>query len=230
MIKVAQKPALVIPLEYPEVLNLPPQLVDQLGAANALAFSRLITEQVLRQVLPLEDDYRAYIMFRPKERTSDVQQWLAWARGRAVLEWNEGDTEAERITHAIHYALDDGADRVLVLKPSCLELRRSRLEQIFAGFVDNDVIIGPSPGGEIYAIGARCPLPLEPVEAAYSTNGHRPAALAEALSRNGLECAMLDDAQCVLTPQDLHALAPEIRSTLPTKFCHALALLGIELT
>ncbi|MGC8741956.1 MAG: DUF2064 domain-containing protein [Candidatus Sumerlaeaceae bacterium] len=226
----SQKPALVIPLEFPEVLNLPPLLVEQLGAANALAFARLTIEQVLRQILPLDDDYRAYIMYQPRERTRDLQDWLAWTRGRAVLEWNEGATEVERMAHALTFALDDGAALALLVKPTCLALRRSRIEEIFRGLLENDVVIGPTPMGDVYALGTRTPLPLEILANAYAANGNRPVALAKQLATAGLECAMLDDAPCVLTPADLGALPEDIRSTLPTKFCHALALLGIELT
>ncbi len=223
-----RRSSLVIPLEYPEVLSLPPELVHDLGAANGLAFSQLIIEQVLRQTLPLDDDYRAWILFRPQERTSDVQKWLAWTRGRAMLEWNEGETRPQRLAHALRHAFDDGAERVLVLDPTCLEIKRSRIEELFNALDETDVLIGPTPEGDTYALATRHALTAEVLGATALADGKMPVALAEKLSEQGLEVAMLDDARPVRHPRDLKALPSTVLSSLPTKFRHALSLLGVE--
>ncbi|MCX7625015.1 MAG: hypothetical protein N2Z21_02195 [Candidatus Sumerlaeaceae bacterium] len=223
----SRKPALVVPLEFPEVLNLPKPLVDQLGAASSLAFTRLIVEQVLRQILPVDDAYRAFIMFRPKERTSDVQQWLAWTRGRATLEWNEGHDQPQLLCHAISFAFDEGAERVLVVEPSCLEIRRSRIEELFAAMDENDLLIGPTPDRRLYALGCRRPLPHEWLLQAFAADGHLPVTLAELAERAGWNFAMLDDALTIRTPGDLAALPADVRASLPTKFRHALAVLEV---
>lgn len=220
--------SLVIPLDYPEVLSLSPELVDELGAANALAFSQLIVEQVLRQVLPVDNDYRAWILFRPRERTSDVQKWLAWTRGRAMMEWNEGETRPQRLAHALRHAFDDGAERVLVLDPMSLEIKRSRIEELFAALDENDVLIGPTPEGDVYALATRHPLAAELLEATGQLNGKMPVALAQKLAEHGLEVTMLDDVCPVRHPSVLKSLSPDVLSSLPTKFRHALSLLGVE--
>jgi glycosyltransferase A (GT-A) superfamily protein (DUF2064 family) len=228
MVTAARKSALVIPLEFPQVLTLPPALIQQLGPGNALAFMQLIMEQALRQMLPVDDDYRAFIMFRPRERTRDVQEWLAWARGRATLEWNEGETRPQRLAHALRYAFDDGAERVILVEPTCLELKRSRVAELFDALTSNDVLIGPTPERDIYAIATRHPLTADLLEVTGHVDGCKPVALAEALAARGLEVQMLDDARTVRHPDDLAALPPQVRTTLPTKFRHGLALLGLE--
>jgi glycosyltransferase A (GT-A) superfamily protein (DUF2064 family) len=223
-----RKSYLVIPLEFPEALNLPKELVDQLGIANALAFTRLVAEQVLRQILPVDDAYRACICFRPKERTRDVQEWLAWARARATLEWNEGESHADRLAQALNLAFDDGADRVLLVDPYCLELKRSRIEELFNELDEHDLLVGPAADGQLAVLGTRRALPRDWLAQA-SMNNHSPCEVLTELAREqGLRALVLPEARRVRTPRDLDALAPETRAALPTKFRHALALLGVE--
>lgn len=218
---------LVIPLCYPDAASLPPEVVHEWGVGRAVAFTQAVVEQVLRQTLPVDDSYRAIVAFRPKERTREVQDWLRWVRGRGILEWNEGATPWECLAHALQLAFEEGAERAVVIDPTCLELRRSRLEEIFRALDEFDAVLGPTPSRELYLVATRHPFAPEALQRA----GERPEppalALTSELEQLGWEGQMLDDAHCVRSPQDFAALPSALRLGFPSKFRDALAVLEL---
>lgn len=228
MITQKSRNAVVVSLQFPEVVSAKPGLVEDLGSANAVTLMRLLAEQVLRQSLPVDDSYRGYILFTPKERTSEVQDWLRWTRGRAQLEWNEGQTHGERAAHALRYALEDGCNKVVLLETHCLEIRRSLLDQVFAALDENDAILGPAQNGGFYLIGLRSTIPPDLLTQLPWDSPNMCEAFCKELDQRSLEFEMLPDAVVVDNGQDLERVPAQIWNSLPGKTREALRLLGLS--
>jgi hypothetical protein len=216
-----------VSVRYPEVATVRPSLAQDLGAAQATQLSRVLAEQVLRQTLPVDDDYKGYVFYTPPERSSIVERWLSWARGRAGFEWNEGRDAAERIVKAFHFASDQGADRIIQIGTHCLDLKRSLLQKVFDALDDNDAIVGPSNSGGCYLLAMKV-FPDGLLESVPWDTPYACTALCESLSDLGLEFEVLPDAIVIDTAQDLDLVPPAQWAALPPKTREELRVMGLN--
>lgn len=181
------------------------RLIPALGPEGAAALQHDMTAHTLRQARLL------------RARTGiDVQVWFdggsmrearaEFGRDVTCRPQSAGDL-GERIATAVHMAVAEGADRVVVIGCDCPDLGHGQLEDAFCALDAASTVIGPACDGGYYLLGLRADAPPSALPAAVmgipwgtSTVFH---STAEALRAVGASPAVLPMLSDVDEPGDL---------------------------
>lgn len=97
------------------------------------------------------------IVFDPSDRAEEMKNWLSSAYSYLA---QKGKDLGERLTHAFHFAFDQGYERVIALGSDTLGLKTDFIFKGFEALRDHDVVIGPAADGGYYLIGLSDEQPL----------------------------------------------------------------------
>jgi glycosyltransferase A (GT-A) superfamily protein (DUF2064 family) len=216
---------LVAMVEYPDSENVSSRLAGEYSISRAVQLERIIRAQVLRQVLPVNSEFRATILYSPEEKSSSIESWLRWTRKRGRFDSRSLMDPLQAIAHASTYALDQGGGRVIVTGTKCLEPDREMVSRVFDALEETDMIIGPTSCGSLYLFGFRV-LPDSLFEnIPYGTADCTPA-LFEKLQSLDLDFEVLPEAVEIQSPEALAQVPVEQWQRLPSATRQEMSLLG----
>ncbi len=223
---VQENRSLVVSFRYPESANTKSGLVRDLGPAQAVHFSKLIIEQVLRQTLPLDREYRGIVYYWPADKTSLVERWLGWTRRRATFEVHTSFDAGERMEAELLHAVDHRPSRVVQIGGFCLDVDRELVNYAFNALDWADAVIGPSTSGSLYLLGMRTfpdglfsRIPWDVPDAC--------DILTEELEKLDLVCEMLPEAVVLDSAADLERVPPVVWERLPPLVREEIRELGL---
>ncbi|MBX7247161.1 MAG: DUF2064 domain-containing protein [Candidatus Sumerlaeaceae bacterium] len=214
---------LVAALNYPDTLSCKPGLSAALGGAKAAQLSRVIGEQVLRQSLPVANEFRATIYYAPEESHRQVERWLAWARGRTTFESHATATPAD----AIHWAFDHGASKVVQIGTYCLGVDRPLVERLFEGLEQDAAIVGPGDNGDCYLLALREYRPGLLDGIPWGTPDTCEAVMTR-LEAAGMDFEVMEDEVIIEQPEDLARISPNLLGVMRPNVREQLRILGFE--
>jgi uncharacterized protein len=198
----AQERFLLVSVRYPETDTVKPWLARDIGVVEALNLSRAIHEYMVRQTLPLANEYSSYVLYRPAEDGMLVQDWLHWARQKVGFHPHEGNDAGERIIKGFQFASRKQAYKVIQVGSQCLDVDRQLMLRIFDALDENDAVIGPTANGGVYLLAMR-EVPEKLLQNVPWDSPDACRALCEGLSSIGAEFELLDDGVIIDSIEDL---------------------------
>ncbi|HEX8454904.1 MAG TPA: TIGR04282 family arsenosugar biosynthesis glycosyltransferase [Longimicrobium sp.] len=126
------------------------RLAAALSAEGALLIYRRLAEHALREARALGGEVRVH--FTPADACDEVRAWLG--EGPCYLPQSTGDLGA-RMEAAFRAALEEGADRVVIIGSDLPELSAALLRRAFAELESHPAVIGPARDGGYYLLGLR---------------------------------------------------------------------------
>jgi len=200
--------AVVVSLCYPEPGTIGSLLAGTLGELDTARLQKIVADQVLRQVLPVGDEFTCFVHYRPRDRRAQIERWLHWAFRRAHFSPCSDAPGAEFVAHDFEFAFGHGADRVVRVSSSCLDLDRETIERVFPARDSCEAIVGPSGDESAYLVGLRRPQNGLFDGLPWNEPGAFPALL-ERLESIGIDFEVLPDALDVNSILDLSEIPAE---------------------
>jgi len=143
----------IIFTRYPEPGNVKTRLIPFLGQEEAARVHRLLTEQIVRQVLPLEQMRPVRMSLHYTGCTQE--QMKGWLARPAILEKQHGADVGRRMASALKKACARGAHRTVLIGSDCPSMNADLLAGALDRLLSHDVVLGPTYDGGYYLIGVR---------------------------------------------------------------------------
>jgi rSAM/selenodomain-associated transferase 1 len=201
--------ALIVFLKNPKPGAVKTRLVPALGAEDAAALYRALTEEVLRATVPERGEYETLVFFDPPGAAAAIRAWLP---GLRLFAQSEGDLGV-RMSAAFARAFARGARRVAIVGTDTPTVSRHTVAGALDALDESDLVLGPAEDGGYYLLALGEPHPELFEGVAWST----PAVLEETRARAkavGLRFQELERRRDVDTLEDLRAEWPRIRPLL----------------
>ena len=145
-------------LKFPRPGAVKTRLVPALGERRACELYRALVRQTMAEVARFAAG-KAVVVEARVAAAPDEPAARAWLGvGPTIRAQGDGDL-GQRMDRAVRAALDDGADRVVVIGGDCPRLTAAHLAAAFAALAKSDAVLGPALDGGYYLIGLRRPLP-----------------------------------------------------------------------
>lgn len=176
------------------------RLIPALGPQGAADLHRQMTEDTLAWALALAQREPVRLEVRHDgPETAAMRAWL----GLAPLYRPQGDGDlGQRMARALHEALAEGEQRVVLVGTDCPGRDDAVLAQAFAALEGHDLVLGPALDGGYYLIGLKKPTPALFVGMAWG-GGQVLAQTLAAAKEAGLSVHLLPALGDVDEPQDL---------------------------
>jgi rSAM/selenodomain-associated transferase 1 len=140
-------------MKYPEPGRVKTRLAKDVGPKRAAEIYRQVAERVMKNTLPLDQDYRSIVLFDPPEQLKDFRSWL----NHEQFISQQGIDIGERMDLAIRALLDRGAEKAVLTGADIPDLNRDIISEAFAALDHADIVIGPAKDGGYYLIGMKEP-------------------------------------------------------------------------
>ncbi len=191
---------LIVFTRYPQPGRAKTRLIPVLGAEQAAALQRKMTEHIIgvARCLAARNQVRIEIRFDGASE-SKMRHWLG--PGLQFRPQGEGDL-GDRIARGFDAAFSTGCRRVVVIGTDSPELDASLLAEGFAALEGADLVLGPARDGGYYLMGLNRPAPELFRGIAWGTEHVLSATLASAV-RLGLRHTLLSPLDDVDRPTDL---------------------------
>ncbi|MBT9311126.1 TIGR04282 family arsenosugar biosynthesis glycosyltransferase [Leptothoe kymatousa TAU-MAC 1615] len=193
---------------YPKAGNTKTRLIPHLGAVEAAALQRRMTEAMAGEMAFLGPEIDRQVHFAGGE-LAQMRTWLG--RQFTYLPQFAGD-----LGNRLHQAFVDNfgleMEAVVAIGADCPQLKNSHFKQAFRLLKTHDVVLGPAADGGYYMIGLNHPQPqlFENISWGTSEVFAQTVAIAKTLN---LSVATLEQLRDVDRPEDLEilnsVLAPE---------------------
>ncbi|MEW5912798.1 MAG: TIGR04282 family arsenosugar biosynthesis glycosyltransferase [Thermodesulfobacteriota bacterium] len=188
---------LIIFTRLPQPGRAKTRLIPALGPQGAADLQRRLVERLLVQA-------RALAAARPLElelcftdgTAEEARAWLG--PGLSYQPQGSGDL-GRRMDRALHRALAQGAERVVLVGTDLPELDQAILAAALEALADHDLALGPATDGGYYLVGLRAAAP----GLLTGEHGRSLAALRGRAAELGLRTAMLPELSDLDTPADL---------------------------
>lgn len=214
---------LILSVRYPEADTVKPYLARDVGVFEALQLSKAIYEHMVRQTLPLSNEYTSCVFYRPAEEGILVQDWLHWARQKVSFHPHEGTDASDRIVKGFQFASRKQAYKTIQVGSQCLDVNRQLILRIFDALDDNDAVIGPTVNGGIYLLAMR-EVPERLLQNIPWDSPDACRTLCEGLTALGAEFELLDDGVVIDSVEDLRRVPQHLCDALLDKLDEKLRL------
>jgi uncharacterized protein len=142
-----------IMIKYPEPGKVKTRLAKEIGNIRAGEIYRQLSEQMITNTVPVDQEYERIVFFDPPGRLKDFQSWL----NHEQFIPQQGDDVGERMDNAIRELLARGAEKAVITGADIPKLNAKILSGAFAALDDADIVIGPAEDGGYYLIGMKEP-------------------------------------------------------------------------
>lgn len=142
-------------IKYPEPGKVKTRLAEDIGPEKAALICRQVTEQVMKQTIPVAGEYDRFVFYDPPERIHD---FISWLQNEKFIVQKGGDV-GERMEKVIRHLLENGADKAVITGADIPDLNSKIIMQAFELLDQSDVVIGPASDGGYYLIGMKSTLP-----------------------------------------------------------------------
>lgn len=152
----------IIFTRYPQPGNVKTRLIPYLGKEEATRVHRLLTEQVVRHVLPLQQMRPVRLSLHYTGCTKEqMKNWLARP---AILEKQHGADVGLRMAAALKEASARGVRRTVLIGTDCPSMNADLLAGALDVLLTHEVVLGPTFDGGYYLIGVNRNLPEEKID------------------------------------------------------------------
>jgi hypothetical protein len=197
----SNKERVIIFTRYPEPGKTKTRLIPALGAEQAAALQRQMTEHTLTKVRELQSDRPITVEVR--FAGGDLSLMVQWLGTELVYKLQgEGDL-GMRMARSLLSAFEDGIDRAVVIGTDCPGLNACLLNRTLQLLHLYDLVLGPALDGGYYLIGLRSLIPELFVGIDWGTAEVLQQTVAIGQQLN-LSVAYLPELADVDRPEDLH--------------------------
>ncbi|MBI5524553.1 MAG: TIGR04283 family arsenosugar biosynthesis glycosyltransferase [Desulfarculus sp.] len=199
----AKAQRLIIFTRYPEPGQVKTRLIPALGEEGAAGLARRLAQDTLAWGMSLarQEPVRLEVRFAGGDETA-MRSWL----GLAPLYRPQGEGDlGQRMARALHQALQEGEERVVLVGIDCPRRDDRLMSQAFQALASHDLVLGPAQDGGYYLVGLRQPAPA--IFQGISWGG--PEVLRQTLDaagRAGLSTHLLATLPDIDRPEDLPSL------------------------
>lgn len=196
----SHKERIIVFTRYPEPGKTKTRLIPALGAEQAAALQRQMTEHTLTEVRKLQS---GPISVEVRFAGGDLSLMVQWL-GTAVVCKPQGEGDlGMRMARSLLSAFEDGVSRAVVIGTDCPGLNAWLLNQTFELLHLSDLVLGPALDGGYYLIALRSFIPELFVKIDWGTDEVLQQTIAIAGQLN-LSVAYLPELADVDRPEDLH--------------------------
>ena len=142
---------LVIFVKAPRPGSVKTRLARSIGASEACAAYRTLTERLLRNLEKIRD---VELRFAPDDAAPEIQGWRR--KGWKNRPQGAGDL-GERMQRAFAEAFAEGARTVVLIGSDCPAITREDIHDAWARLKQHDLVVGPAVDGGYWLIGLRAP-------------------------------------------------------------------------
>ena len=192
--------AVVVFCKYPTPGTVKTRLAATIGDDEAARIYRQMVQSALKTVRETRCGASTLVFFAPAEARDDMANWLG--SHHTYQPQVDGDL-GDRMLQAFRYASANGIRQTVIIGTDCPGLTSNILQETFNKLDNHDIVLGPTPDGGYYLIGANQPHPELFRDIAWSTEKVFPQTM-KRIQSSGLSCVQLEKLRDVDTIDDLN--------------------------
>jgi len=149
---------IIIFTRYPTPGKVKTRLIPKLGGQKAAHIHRLLTEQIIRSLLPLQQSRPVHVFLY---YTGGSQKMMKnWLGGSLFLAEQKGKNLGQRMASAFKAAWARGTERAVIIGSDCPFITDELLARALDLLGHNDAVLGPAYDGGYYLLGLNRGLPV----------------------------------------------------------------------
>ncbi|MDW7772984.1 MAG: TIGR04282 family arsenosugar biosynthesis glycosyltransferase [Desulfobulbaceae bacterium] len=195
----------IIFTRYPEPGKVKTRLVPHLGEKKAALLHRLLTEQIVHNILPLAQMRPVRISLHFTGAT--LEQMRDWLGMSILLAEQRGEDLGQKMAAALRAACSRGAPRTVLIGTDSPSVDAVLLAQALDELLTHDIVLGPAHDGGYYLIGTNGAVPEEKLDILFEGIAWGSAEVfsrtVEKAGQENLSIAMLEAIHDIDRPEDL---------------------------